>query len=74
MSRNAWLAVLGVLVLLGLVAYGSLNAPESGAAAPSAGHGADIAMSLRTVPTIRSITVSPHKAKFSDCAGGLASQ
>jgi hypothetical protein len=72
MSRNAWLAVLGVLVLLGLVAYGSLNAPESGAAAPSAGQGADIAMSLRTVPTIRSITVSPHKAKFSDCAGGLA--
>jgi hypothetical protein len=71
MSRNGWLAILGVVaLLLVFVAFGSFNAAKSGAAAPNAGNGAGIAMSLKTVPTIRSITVSPHKAKFSDCAGG----
>jgi hypothetical protein len=73
MSRNGALAILGIpALLLGFVACGNVNAPESGASAPTAGHSVGIAMSLRTVPTIRSITVSPRKAKFSACAGGLA--
>ena len=72
MSRNAWLAILGILALLGLAACGSLNPPASGPSAPTAGHSVGIAMSLRTVPTIRSITVSPRKSKFSNCAGGQA--
>ncbi len=72
MWRSAWLAIVGTLALLGLAACGSLNAPESGPSAPGAGHAVGIAMSLRTVPTIRSITVSPRKSKFSSCAGGLA--
>jgi hypothetical protein len=73
MWRSAWLAILGIpALLLGFVACGNVNAPESGPSAPTAGHGVGIAMSLRTVPTIRSITVSPRKSKFSSCAGGLA--
>ncbi len=71
MWRSAWLAILGILALIGLTACGSFGPTETGASAPTAGHSVGIAMSLRTVPTIRSITVSPHKSKFSDCAGGF---
>jgi hypothetical protein len=70
MWRSAWLAILGILALIGLTACGSFSATGAGASAPGASKGASIVMSLRTVPTIRSMTVSPHKSRFGDCSGG----
>ena len=67
MRRTALLAFLAAGALLGLTACGSASAPPAGA-----GKGASIAVSLKVVPTIRSVTISPAKAKFGDCHGGYA--
>ena len=56
-----------VLALVALVALGACAEPQS-AAAP--GKGASITISLRVVPTVRSVTVSPAKAAFGNCADG----
>jgi hypothetical protein len=72
MWRSAWLAILGIAALIGLTACGSFAATETGASAPGTSHGSSITMSLRTVPTIRSITVSPGRSRFRNCISGKA--
>jgi hypothetical protein len=66
--RTGWIVVLVVLALA-LVFIFFANRP-----APVASNGGSIAISLKTVPTIRSITVSPGKATFSGCTGGSSDQ
>lgn len=68
MSGNRrWLLVAAAAAgCVGLTACGTASAPAG------AGKAASINMSLNTVPTIRSVTVSPDKATFGDCAGGSA--
>ncbi len=68
MRRTALLAFLAAGALVGLTACGSASAPPAGA-----GQGTSIAVSLKVVPTIRSVTITPAKAKFGDCGGGNAS-
>ena len=67
MRRNALLALLAAGALVGLAGCGSASPPPTGA-----GKGTSIAVSLKVVPTIRSVTISPAKAKFGDCHGGYA--
>jgi hypothetical protein len=62
--RTGWI-VFFVLLALALVFVFFLNRP-----AKVAGNGASIAISLKTVPAVRSVTVSPGKATFSGCTGG----
>lgn len=59
-----------VLALVTLAALGACAQPQS-AAAP--GQGASITISLKVVPTVRSVTVSPSKAAFGNCTGGKES-
>jgi hypothetical protein len=67
-SRVKWLLPAAMLALVGgLAACGSTPAP------PGAGTAASVNLSLTTVPTIRSVTVSPASARIGDCSGGLAS-
>jgi hypothetical protein len=69
MWRNGWRALLMLVALTGLAACGTLGAP-----APAPGKSDSIAVSLKTVPTIRSVTVSPGKARFGNCTGGRPSR
>jgi hypothetical protein len=55
-----------VLMVTGLAACGSTPAPAGAGTAES------VNLSLTTVPTIRSITVSPAYARIGGCSGGLA--
>jgi hypothetical protein len=66
--RTGWIVIF-VLLGLALVFIFLLNRP-----APVASNGGSIAISLKTVPTVRSITVSPGKATFSNCTGGSSGQ
>ena len=68
MRPNALRGVLALAALIGLAGCGT-----AAASPPSNGRAASIAVSLKVVPTIRSVTVSPAKASFADCRGGLAS-
>ncbi len=68
MRRSVMWVVLAV-ACTGLAACGSRNE-----ALEHAGKAASISLSLTTVPTIRSVTVSPAKASFAECSGGLATQ
>ena len=61
----AWVVILGVLVVIVLIFL-------TNRAAPVASNGASVAISLKVVPTIRSVTVSPGTASFSNCTGGSA--
>ena len=63
-----------VWIVLAVVGIAVVSCGISGAAPEGAGHGASISLSLTTVPTIRSVTVSPAKAAFGTCSGGLASR
>jgi hypothetical protein len=63
--RWAWILVLAA----GLAGCG-LSSEEG----PSAGQSASVNLSLNTVPTIRSVTVSPGKATFGSCSGGFATR
>jgi len=66
-TRSRWLLVAAAAVgCAGLTACGTSSPPAG------AGRAASISMSLRTVPTIRSVTVTPDKATFGDCSGGSA--
>lgn len=67
MRRTALLAFLAAGALVGLAACGSVSAAPAGA-----GKGTSIAVSLKVVPTIRSVTITPAKAEFGDCVGGNA--
>ncbi len=69
MRPNAARVLLALLALVGLTACGT----SAAASPPANGKSASIAVSLNVVPTIRSVTVSPDKAKFGDCSGGQAS-
>lgn len=64
------IAVAGTLA----VAVGVAGCGSSGAALQNAGKAASVNLSLTTVPTIRSVTVSPASASFGNCTGGLASR
>ena len=64
--RRTWAFVLlAVALLLAVIAF--TNRP-----APAASNGDSISISLKAVPTIRSVTVSPDTASFSNCNGGSA--
>jgi hypothetical protein len=68
MARSVkWLLPVAVVLLVtGLAACGTRRAP------PGAGTAQSINLSLTTVPTTRSITVSPANAQIGACSGGLA--
>jgi hypothetical protein len=63
------LASLGVVLAVAVAGCGS-----RGAELQDPGKAGSVSLSLTTVPTIRSVTVSPAKASFGDCVGGEASQ
>ena len=64
--RRTWgLVVLGLILLIAVLVFA--NKP-----APAATNGGSISLSLKAVPTIRSVTVSPGNASFSNCTGGSA--
>jgi hypothetical protein len=60
--------------LLAVVGLAVAACGTSGDAPQHAGQAASVSLSLTTVPTVRSVTVSPAKASFADCSGGQASQ
>jgi len=68
-SRLARATVGGALVSLVVVGCGIGRAEPQ-----NAGKAASVNLSLTTVPTIRSVTVSPASASFGNCTGGLASR
>jgi hypothetical protein len=68
-ARSLVLAAALVLVGSGVAGCGI-----SGVAPRNAGQAAGVNLSLTTVPTIRSVTVSPASAAFGNCTGGLASR
>jgi hypothetical protein len=59
-----WLLV--PLLLPAVVACGSM----AGTPQQAVGRAGSISLSLTTVPTIRSVTISPGRASFSHCTGG----
>lgn len=59
-------------VVLAVACTGVAACGTSNAALQHAGKAASVSLSLTTVPTIRSVTVSPAKASFAECSGGLA--
>jgi len=66
MVRRTWWAVVPLLVA-GVTGCGAVIAPPL-----ASGQAASINLSLTTVPTIRSVTISPGQASFSDCSKGDA--
>jgi hypothetical protein len=54
-----------LLVLAGVTACGSIQGPQQ-----AVGQSGSISVSLQTVPTVRSVTISPSHAKFLNCEGG----
>lgn len=54
-----------LLLLAGVTACGSVVAPQQ-----AVGQSGSISVSLTTVPTVRSVTISPSHATFADCKGG----
>lgn len=54
-----------VLLLAGVTACGTVGAPQQ-----AAGTSGSITVSLHTVPTVRSVTISPGHATFANCKGG----
>ena len=67
--RSAPRTVIALVALAGLAACTS----SSGTTAGTVGKGSSIAVSLKVVPTIISVTVSPSSASFGGCTGGNAS-
>jgi hypothetical protein len=57
-----------------LAAFGIAGCGIYGKTPANAGQAAGVNLSLTTVPTIRSVTVSPASATFGNCTGGLASR
>jgi hypothetical protein len=71
--RDFWRLILiglGLLVLLAACGGVKLGQLASEAVKPSNGDSSSLSMSLHTVPTVRSVTVTPKKAKFGNCTGG----
>jgi len=68
--RRTWpRAVIAVVAMAGLAACSTGH----GGTAGTPGKGQSIAISLKVVPTIVSVTVSPSSAAFGGCSGGNAS-
>ena len=65
MARNARLPLLVPLLLAAVAGCGTGAAPEQ-----AAGQSGSLSVSLTTVPTIRSVTISPGRASFAHCTGG----
>jgi hypothetical protein len=65
MWRSSWRVVLALLAPLGIVACG-----VAGPSGPGPGRSSSVSVSLRSVPTTRSVTVTPGKARFGDCSHG----
>jgi hypothetical protein len=63
--RTWWIVVLGLALLIVVIVF--VTRPG-----PAASNGDSISISLKAVPAIRSVTVSPGKASFSNCTGGSA--
>jgi hypothetical protein len=70
MRHDALRAILAIGALTGLAACGTAAAQSP----PAPGPAASIPVKLKVVPTVRSVTISPAKAKFGDCQGGWASR
>ena len=71
--RDFWRLILigiGLLVLLAACGGVKLGQLASEAVKPANGDSSSLSMSLHTVPTVRSVTVTPKKAKFGNCTGG----
>jgi hypothetical protein len=68
-ARSVSLALAGLMLAGSGVAGCGLGGPP-----PNAGQSGRVNLSLTTVPTVRSVTVSPASATFGNCTGGLASQ
>ena len=71
--RDFWRLILigiGLLVLLAACGGVKLGQLASETVKPATGDASSLSMSLHTVPTVRSVTVSPKKAKFGNCTGG----
>jgi hypothetical protein len=71
--RDFWRLILigiGLLVLLAACGGVKLGQLVSETVKPANGDSSSLSMSLHTVPTVRSVTVSPKKAKFGNCTGG----
>ena len=66
--RHKGTCLLLPIVMIGVAACGITSAPQG------AGTSGSVSLSLTTVPTVRSVTVSPATAAFSECEGGQASQ
>ena len=62
------MCVLLAIVTIAVAACGITAAPQD------AGTSGSIGLSLTTVPTVRSVTVSPATATFAECGGGKASR
>jgi hypothetical protein len=54
-----------LLLLSAVTACGTMGAPQQ-----AAGQSGSITVSLQTVPSVRSVTISPSHATFVDCKGG----
>jgi hypothetical protein len=65
--RASLRVVPALLLLAGLTACGSVEAPRQ-----AAGQSGSVSVSLNTVPTVRSVTISPSHATFVNCSGGDA--
>ena len=64
--RRVWgFVLLALALLIAVVVFANRRAP-------AATNGGSISLSLKAVPTIRSVTVSPSTASFSNCTGGSA--
>jgi hypothetical protein len=66
-----WVLLPSLMVVLAVAVAGC---GSTGAALQDAGRAGSVSLSLTTVPTIRSVTVSPAKASFGTCGGGEANQ
>jgi hypothetical protein len=62
-SSTGWAVFTVVIIVIGVIFLA--NRPTS-----AAGNGASVAISLKVVPTVRSVTVSPGTASFGHCTGG----
>jgi hypothetical protein len=63
-----------VLAIVGIAVVSCGISRISGGVPQGAGQSASVSLSLTTVPNVRSVTVSPAKAAFGTCNGGLATR
>jgi hypothetical protein len=64
-GRSRVAPALLLLLLIGVTACGRGTTPQQ-----AAGQSGSITVNLKTVPIVRSVTISPGHASFADCKGG----